>query len=235
MIFSHDRRVSQVSIASIQVLVIDTEGRHCTQVSFAVCFQPPPRESILLQQELRPSRPQCQITDRKRSETNHLFQHPLEMPEQAFRGFETRQRCFPNAVISNDEGTLKIPYMPTGREVVGERTYANGREVDGLTYEGGLNKVGTYSCCVRRTWGVRVYARSTVSPACVWQDLTPCSARPADKFGRVFEGTYIRDNSKGLLHWCSHHSDSLDIPQRCGRHTFVYKVILNIVKTTRST
>lgn len=56
------------------------------------------------------------------------------------------QRCFPNPVISNDEGTQRIPYEPTGREIVGKCTDEHGRNVDGLTYEGELNKVGNITC-----------------------------------------------------------------------------------------
>lgn len=52
------------------------------------------------------------------------------------------KRCFPNPVISNDEGTKRISYVPTGREIVGQCTNEYGKEVDGLTYEGELNKVG---------------------------------------------------------------------------------------------
>ena len=60
------------------------------------------------------------------------------------------QRCFPNPVISNDEGTERLPYVPTGREIVGTCKDADGKEVDGLTYEGELNKVGTRA---RFLWG----------------------------------------------------------------------------------
>ena len=58
------------------------------------------------------------------------------------------QRCFPNPVISNDEGTKRLSYVPTGREIVGTCKDANGKEVEGLTYEGELNKVGTRSWCM---------------------------------------------------------------------------------------
>ncbi|CAN0525218.1 unnamed protein product, partial [Laminaria digitata] len=53
------------------------------------------------------------------------------------------QRCFPNPVISNDEGTERVKYVPTGREIVGMCKDANGNEVEGLTYEGELNKVSS--------------------------------------------------------------------------------------------
>lgn len=56
-------------------------------------------------------------------------------------GFEAAQRCFPNPVISNDEGTERIPYVPTGRDRLDACTDANGRQSTGLTYEGELNKV----------------------------------------------------------------------------------------------
>ena len=74
------------------------------------------------------------------------------VPEQAFLGFEMGQRCFPNPVISNDEGTERIPYVPTGREIVGKCKDANGKEVDGLTYEGELNKVRTPAGFVGVRW-----------------------------------------------------------------------------------
>lgn len=51
------------------------------------------------------------------------------------------KRCFPNPVISNDEGTERTPFVPTGREIVGKCIDENGKKVDGLTYEGELNKV----------------------------------------------------------------------------------------------
>lgn len=51
------------------------------------------------------------------------------------------QRCFPEPVISNDEGTKRISYVPSGREIVGQCIDEDGKEVDGLTYEGELNKV----------------------------------------------------------------------------------------------
>ncbi|CAM9233764.1 unnamed protein product, partial [Laminaria digitata] len=60
---------------------------------------------------------------------------------KAFLGFEMGQRCFPNPVISNDEGTKRIKYVPTGREIVAECTNAYGKKEDGLTYEGELNKI----------------------------------------------------------------------------------------------
>ncbi|CAM9587810.1 unnamed protein product, partial [Laminaria digitata] len=62
---------------------------------------------------------------------------------KAFLGFEMGQRCFPNPVISNDEGTKRLSYVPTGREIVGTCKDANGKEVEGLTYEGELNKVSS--------------------------------------------------------------------------------------------
>lgn len=46
--------------------------------------------------------------------------------------------------------------MPSGREIVGKCTDAYGRDVDGLTYEGELNKVGTsmlvWFVGARRMW-----------------------------------------------------------------------------------
>ncbi|CAM9706578.1 unnamed protein product, partial [Laminaria digitata] len=62
---------------------------------------------------------------------------------KAFLGFELGQRCFPYPVISNDEGTERLAYVPTGREIVGTCKDANGKEVEGLTYEGELNKVSS--------------------------------------------------------------------------------------------
>lgn len=54
--------------------------------------------------------------------------------------------CFPNPVISNDEGTKRIPYTPTAREIVGKCTDEYGRTIEGLTYEGELNKVRRNTC-----------------------------------------------------------------------------------------
>ena len=47
-------------------------------------------------------------------------------------------------MISNSEGTKRVKYVPTGRDIVGKCINEYGKEVDGLTYEGELNKVGTY-------------------------------------------------------------------------------------------
>lgn len=64
---------------------------------------------------------------------------------QAFVGFEAGQRCFPDPVVSNDEGTKRVKYVPSGREKLGECTNEHGGKIDGLTIEGELNKVRTYS------------------------------------------------------------------------------------------
>lgn len=78
----------------------------------------------------------CCLTCRTRTSGN--------FSRQAFLGFEAGQRCFPDPVVSNNEGTERIPYVPSGREIVGECINDKGKKVDGLTYEGELNKVGTY-------------------------------------------------------------------------------------------
>lgn len=67
---------------------------------------------------------------------------------QAFVGFEAGQKCFPDPVVSNSEGTKRIKYVPSGREIVGKCINEHGREVDGLTIEGELNKVGTCSVLI---------------------------------------------------------------------------------------
>ena len=99
------------------------------------------------------------------------------------------QRCFPNPVISNDEGTERLPYVPTGREIVGKCKDADGKEVDGLTYEGELNKVGTRPLflCGHTRCGMR----NTISPVFIRRSLTPSSARPAKNLDRVFEFQYM--------------------------------------------
>lgn len=58
-------------------------------------------------------------------------------------GFEAGQKCFPNPVISNDEGTERIPFVPSARDRLDSCKDANGRDSTGLTYEGELNKVRT--------------------------------------------------------------------------------------------
>nr|CAD37191.1 vanadium-dependent bromoperoxidase 1 [Laminaria digitata] len=60
---------------------------------------------------------------------------------KAFLGYEAGQKCFPNPVVSNDEGTKRIKYKPSGREIVGECVNEKGKLVEGLTYEGELNKI----------------------------------------------------------------------------------------------
>lgn len=60
---------------------------------------------------------------------------------QAMVGFDAGQKCFPNPVISNDEGTERIPFVPSGRDRLDACKDANGRDSTGLTYEGELNKV----------------------------------------------------------------------------------------------
>lgn len=56
---------------------------------------------------------------------------------------EMGQRCFPEPVISNDEGTKRIAYVPTGREIVGQCIDENGKEVDGLTSRGSSTRCVT--------------------------------------------------------------------------------------------
>eukprot|EP00904_Undaria_pinnatifida_P002849 jgi/Undpi1/12565/HiC_scaffold_6.g02234.m1 len=73
---------------------------------------------------------------------------------KAFVGFEAGQRCFPNPVISNDEGTKRIPYVPSGRHLVGECTNEKGRQIKGLTIEGELNKVSANVLLGRSHLGV---------------------------------------------------------------------------------
>eukprot|EP00904_Undaria_pinnatifida_P002853 jgi/Undpi1/12569/HiC_scaffold_6.g02238.m1 len=73
---------------------------------------------------------------------------------KAFLGFESGQKCFPNPVISNDAGTKRIKYRPTGREIVGKCINKRGKEVDGLTYEGELNKVSSNVLIGRSHLGV---------------------------------------------------------------------------------
>ncbi|CAM9304146.1 unnamed protein product, partial [Laminaria digitata] len=60
---------------------------------------------------------------------------------KAMVGYEVGQKCFPNPVISNDEGTERIPFVPLGRDRLDACTDASGRASTGLTYEGELNKV----------------------------------------------------------------------------------------------
>ncbi|CAM9244255.1 unnamed protein product [Ectocarpus sp. 13 AM-2016] len=60
---------------------------------------------------------------------------------KAFLGFELGQRCYlGDLVVSNDEGTKRIEYVPRKGETCIDQ---NGREVQGLTYEGELNKVAS--------------------------------------------------------------------------------------------
>nr|AYP65252.1 vanadium-dependent bromine peroxidase [Saccharina japonica] len=73
---------------------------------------------------------------------------------KAFLGFEAGQRCFPDPVVSNNEGTERIPYVPSGREIVGECINDKGKKVDGLTYEGELNKVSANVLIGRSHLGV---------------------------------------------------------------------------------
>ena len=67
------------------------------------------------------------------------------LSRQAFLGFENGQKCFPDPVVSNDDGTKRIKYKPSGREIVGTCINASGKKVEGLTYEGELNKVRNYA------------------------------------------------------------------------------------------
>lgn len=53
--------------------------------------------------------------------------------------------------MSNDEGTERIPYVPTGREIVDKCVDDNGKEVEGLKYEGELNKVSTFTWFSEKT------------------------------------------------------------------------------------
>eukprot|EP00904_Undaria_pinnatifida_P002852 jgi/Undpi1/12568/HiC_scaffold_6.g02237.m1 len=73
---------------------------------------------------------------------------------KAFLGFEGGQKCFPNPVVSNDAGTKRIKYRPSGREIVDECIDKRGRKVDGLTYEGELNKVSANVLIGRSHLGV---------------------------------------------------------------------------------
>lgn len=77
-------------------------------------------------------------------------------PEQAMVGFEAAQNCYPSPVISNDEGTARIPYVPTARDRLDPCTDANGRQTTGLTYEGELNKVRKTACVLLFAWTNRV-------------------------------------------------------------------------------
>ena len=121
------------------------------------------------------------------------------------------QRCFPNPVISNDEGTERLPYVPTGREIVGTCRNENGREVDGLTYEGELNKVGTHACFFGRACDVLRFVDSF--HRCVLRrDLTPCAPGPADNICRVLDVHGLDDILKGLAHWCPNNANVLDTP-----------------------
>ena len=63
-------------------------------------------------------------------------------PGQAFVGFEAGQKCFPNPVVSNDGGTARVPFVPTGTEFLDKCIDENGQITTGLTIEGELNKVG---------------------------------------------------------------------------------------------
>lgn len=67
------------------------------------------------------------------------------LSRQAFLGFENGQKCFPDPVVSNDDGTKTIKYKPSGREIVGTCINESGKKAEGLTYEGELNKVRIYA------------------------------------------------------------------------------------------
>eukprot|EP00904_Undaria_pinnatifida_P000014 jgi/Undpi1/10012/HiC_scaffold_28.g12466.m1 len=73
---------------------------------------------------------------------------------KAFVGFEAGQKCVPNLVISNDGGTARIPYVPTGSETLDECMGENGEMTTGLTYEGELNKVSANVVMGRSHLGV---------------------------------------------------------------------------------
>eukprot|EP00904_Undaria_pinnatifida_P000010 jgi/Undpi1/10009/HiC_scaffold_28.g12463.m1 len=73
---------------------------------------------------------------------------------KAFVGFEAGQKCVPNLVISNDGGTARIPYVPTGSETLDECMGENGEMTTGLTYEGELNKVAANVVIGRSYLGV---------------------------------------------------------------------------------
>ncbi|CAN0274746.1 unnamed protein product, partial [Laminaria digitata] len=60
---------------------------------------------------------------------------------QAFLGHEMGKRCYPNPVISNDNGTERIPYEPCYSEHLDVCINEHGQESTGLTYEGELNKL----------------------------------------------------------------------------------------------
>eukprot|EP00904_Undaria_pinnatifida_P000009 jgi/Undpi1/10008/HiC_scaffold_28.g12462.m1 len=73
---------------------------------------------------------------------------------KAFVGFQAGQKCVPNLVISNDGGTARIPYVPTGSETLDECMGENGEMTSGLTYEGELNKVAANVVIGRSHLGV---------------------------------------------------------------------------------
>eukprot|EP00904_Undaria_pinnatifida_P002847 jgi/Undpi1/12563/HiC_scaffold_6.g02232.m1 len=73
---------------------------------------------------------------------------------KAMVGFEAGQRCYPNPVISNDEGTERIPFVASSRDRLIPCTDANGMSSTGLTYEGELNKVAANVIMGRSHLGV---------------------------------------------------------------------------------
>eukprot|EP00904_Undaria_pinnatifida_P002851 jgi/Undpi1/12567/HiC_scaffold_6.g02236.m1 len=73
---------------------------------------------------------------------------------KAFVGYDEGQRCFPDPVISNDEGTKRIAYVPSGRDIVGQCINEQGRKVQGLTIEGELNKISANVLIGRSHLGV---------------------------------------------------------------------------------
>lgn len=68
-------------------------------------------------------------------------------PGQAFVGFEAGQKCFPKPVVSNDGGTARVDFVPTGTEFLDECIDENGQKTKGLTIEGELNKVRRPNTC----------------------------------------------------------------------------------------
>ena len=78
---------------------------------------------------------------------------------------------------------------------------ANGRVVDGLTYEGELNKVRTHACFFGHLWDVPE-CEELFSSACKRREFAPCSSRPADNVGRVIDVhglNYIGKGTRSLV------------------------------------
>eukprot|EP00904_Undaria_pinnatifida_P000007 jgi/Undpi1/10006/HiC_scaffold_28.g12460.m1 len=73
---------------------------------------------------------------------------------KAFVGFENGQKCVRDPVISNDGGTARVPYVPSGSEKMDECVGEDGQMTTGLTYEGELNKVAANVIIGRSQLGV---------------------------------------------------------------------------------